>query len=386
MNVALIIETMDPTRGGREASTAQIAAGLAARGHAVTVLCQRGQLDVDGVTVRALGRRGLSRRGRLSNFVEDVHAALEAGDFDISHAMLPIPGADVYQPRGGTVPAQTATSRRRRSIITRPLVEAGYMLNLHRQAMGRLEAVVARDRGTWCLANSDMVAREFQTHYGRAENVRVVYNGVDLPEIDPEQWADWRQQKRQRFGARSDDLVFLTVATNFPLKGVDRTIRSFAKWIHRRKDDRAAHLLVAGDDDVEGYRRLAGLNGVGRLTNFVGKTDDIFPWYASADACILLSWYDACSRVVLEATRLGLPSLTTTLNGAAEVLGDGAGIVVETPDDFRGILAGLDDLADDASRARRAEACRTIADRLSMDRHVEELLGVYREIKGQIAT
>jgi glycosyltransferase involved in cell wall biosynthesis len=386
MNIALIIEKMHASRGGREASTAQIAEGLALRGHGVSILCQQGELDIPGVEVRALGKRGLGRSGRLRNFVSDVHAALESGDFDVSHAMLPIPAADVYQPRGGTVPAQVDTSRRRRSLLARPLVDVGQYLNLHRQAMARLESVVTQDRGTWCLANSEMVAREFEQYYGRVENVRVVYNGVDLPDLSDEQMTEWRQEKRYRFGAGGDDLVFLTVATNLPLKGVDRAIRAFARWVHRRKDDRPAHLLVAGCDEVEGYRRRAGLNGVGRMTHFVGKTDNIFPWYAAADACILLSWYDACSRVILEAVRLGLPSLTTTLNGAAEVLSDGAGIVVATPDDFRGIVAGLDELADDRERARRAKACQAIAETVSMARHVDELVDVYKEIKGQATT
>jgi glycosyltransferase involved in cell wall biosynthesis len=386
MNIALIIESMHRGRGGREASTAQIAEGLAERGHAVTILCQRGELDAPGVTVRPLGRRGLTRPLRLRNFVTDVHAALEGGDFDVSHAMLPIPSADVYQPRGGTVPAQQATSRRRRSVLWRPMVDLGGLLNLHRRSMLRLETMVAHDRATWCLANSEMVAREFETFYGRAENVRVVYNGVDLPEVSAEQRQQWRQEYRGRIGAEADDPVFLSVATNFPLKGVDRTIRAFGKWVHRQQRIRPAQLVIVGQDDVEGYRRLAGLNGVGRLTHFVGRTGDIFPWYAAADACILLSWYDACSRVVLEATRLAMPSLTTTLNGAAEVLADGAGIVVETPDDFRSIIAGLDDLAEPANRQRRSERCRELSERLSMARHVEDLLAVYREIKGSTAT
>jgi glycosyltransferase involved in cell wall biosynthesis len=349
----------------------------------VTVLCQQGELDVPGVEVRALGKRGLTRGRRLRNFVADVHAALEAGDHDISHAMLPVPGVDVYQPRGGTAPAQAAASRRRRGVLVRPFVDAGHRLNAHRQTLGRLESIVARDRGTWCLANSAMVAREFETYYqrvGRGDNVRVVFNGVDLPEVSAEQRADWRREKRRRFGAAEDEPVFLTVATNFPLKGVDRAIRAFGKWAQRGKQQRPGHLVIAGDDNVEGYQRLAGLNGVGRLTHFVGKTDDIFPWYAAADACILLSWYDACSRVVLEAARLGIPSLTTALNGAAEALGGGAGIVVDTPDDFRSILAGLDELADPSARRKRAEACLAIADNLSMSRHVDELLKAYREI------
>ena len=121
MNVALVIERMDCSRGGRETSTAQIAACLARRGVRVTILCQSGSWRAEGVAVCELGRRGLTRRGRLRGFVADVQREIAGGEFDIVHAMLPVPGANVYQLRGGTIPAQRAASRRRRSAVLRCL-------------------------------------------------------------------------------------------------------------------------------------------------------------------------------------------------------------------------------------------------------------------------
>jgi len=57
MKIALIIERMEPSRGGRETSTAQIAQRLAELGHSVTVLCQQGSWPSDspGVEVVSLG-------------------------------------------------------------------------------------------------------------------------------------------------------------------------------------------------------------------------------------------------------------------------------------------------------------------------------------------
>ena len=112
MRIALIIERMDPARGGRETSTAQIASALVKKGHAVTILCQFAAWESDGVEVRTLGRLGLSRTHRLLSFVDDVKSVLGSESFDVSHAMLPVPGIDVYQPRGGTVPGQNFAKRR----------------------------------------------------------------------------------------------------------------------------------------------------------------------------------------------------------------------------------------------------------------------------------
>ena len=116
---------------------------------------------------------------------------------------------------------------------------------------------------------------------------------------------------------------------------------------------------------------------MGSRVVFAPPTAEIERWYAACDACVLLSWYDPCSRVILEALRYGIPCLTTAYNGAAEVLGGGAGVVIASPDDVRGIESGLADLHDAAGRDRRREACLSAGEKLSVDRHVSELLAAY---------
>jgi UDP-glucose:(heptosyl)LPS alpha-1,3-glucosyltransferase len=375
MRIALIIERMDVWRGGRETSTAQLAAHLAGRGHEVTVVCQQGSLRQEAVAVRALGRRGVLRASQAGAFVSAAAEATRTG-FDVVHAMLPVPGADVYQPRGGTIPGQAAAARRRWGLLW-PVRAAAEPLDLKRRRLGRLERQVAADPAAVCLCVSAMVRREFRRHYGREDGVRVAFNGVDVPDPDGPQRADWRQQIRFRLGVGRHDPVFLTVATNFGLKGVTETIRAFARWVHSPRGVRGARLIVVGRELVEAYRRLAGLHDVGRWVDFVPRTDDVFRWYAAADACVLLSWYDPCSRVILEATRWGIPSITTSYNGAAEVLGEGAGIVVRSPRQVRRVAEAMAELADPQARAARAAACRQVADGLTMARHVDEVLKAY---------
>ena len=380
MNIALVIERMDVGRGGRETSTSQIAAELVTRGHAVTILCQSGSWAYPGVTLRALGRRGFWRTTKLANFIADVQRETETG-FDVVHAMLPLPGADVVQLRGGTIPAQRRASRRRRGFLYRLFSPVTEPLNAHRQAMAKLETQVASDPGTRLLPVSDMVAREVADDYDRTEGVRTVYNGVDVPDIPSELRVQWRSTLRQRLGVGDADAVFVTVATNFRLKGVRQAILAFARWVQRSGAN--ARLVVVGRDPVtaDGYRRLAGAHGLGRRVFFEAPTEEIFQLYSAADACVLLSWYDPCSRVVLEAARWGLPSITTGFNGAAEVLGDSAGIVVETPNDIDAVADAMEQLADPAVRVRAAQACVAMGDRLTMGRHVDQLLDVYDEVK-----
>jgi glycosyltransferase involved in cell wall biosynthesis len=371
---------MDPHNGGREASTAQIATGLAARGHVVTVLCQTGDWRQEAVAVRPLGRSGYGRADRLRRFVENVQKVIREEQFDVTCAMLAIPGADVYQPRGGTVPAQAAASLQRRTLPGRVLSQLGRKLDPSRRLQAALERAVAADLGAVCIAGSEMVAHEFSRYYSRAANVRVVFNAVDIPSVSEDQRQRWRRQNRDSLGVGPDDAVFLTIAKNFELKGVDHTIRAFAEWMRAGRNSAGARLVIVGCDSPENYQNFAATQGVGECCHFLPSQPDVFPWYAAADVCVLLSWYDACSRVVLEATRWGIPSITTTCNGAAEALAAGGGIVVESPKDTRAVIAAMDELAQPQQRQKRSQACLQIADTLSMERQINELEQIYKEI------
>lgn len=376
MKIALVIERMDTRRGGRETSTAQIAQSLAKLGHAVTVLCQDGQ-PVEGITVTPLGRSGFSRAARLKNFVEAVRRQIDGRQFDIVHTMLPVPGADVYQLRSGTVGAQQQASMRRRNPLERAAVKTFGALNLHRRRMEQIERQVMADHKTAILAVSKMVAGEVGEFYGRTENVHVVYNAVELPVVDEEQRSHWRQQYRYRLGMTAKDTLFFVAAKNFRLKGVAETIEAFTDFLSRHVH--GPRLVIAGQDPaaVEGYLRHASLRGVGGAVTFVGELSDLSPWYSAADVCVLLSWYDPCSRVVLEATRWGIPSITTKYNGAGEILADGAGLVVDSPSDRAGIVAAMEMMMDSTGRQAMAARCLEVGPSLSMDRHVRELLGIY---------
>ena len=376
MKIALIIERMDASRGGRETSTAQIAAELARRGQDVTILCQQGSLDGAGVIVKQLGNRGAGRCKKLTNFIADVEGETKTWRYHIVHAMLPIPSANVYQPRGGTIPGQFAASLRRRPAMVRPLLKLFNPLNRCRAMLGKLERQIMANPRTIALAVSDMVAAEFKRFYGRKDNVRMIYNAADVPDPIADQRAQWRKQLRAKLNVAEGDAVFLTIATNFALKGVAQTIESFARFYHSQRGDRTARLVIVGRTMPEGYQRHASLRDVGPMVAFVPPTADIFQWYAAADACVLLSWYDPCSRVLLEAARWGVPSLTTAFNGATELLGEGC-IVVDSPRARRPIVEALDALADPRRREVRSRACLKVAPQLSVERHVDGLLEAY---------
>jgi UDP-glucose:(heptosyl)LPS alpha-1,3-glucosyltransferase len=376
MRIALIIEHLDPSRGGRETSTAQIAAELGRRGHTVTVLCQSCQAEIDQAEIHIIPTRGVSRAARLRNFVHEVHRALSDGAFDVSHAMLPVPGATVYQPRGGTRPGVLAARRRMTRGLGSAVAQLGFSLNEHRRLLAALERETVAGE-TLLLPNSSMVAEEIEHHYGRTEGVIVVPNGIVTPDVSTEQREQWRREVREKLGATPDETVFLTVAKNFRLKGVDWAVKAFAHAFGQ-SDAPPARLLCVGQDNAPQITKLAEKLGVADRVSLQPSTAEIYRWYSAADACVLLSWYDASSRVVLEATCWGIASITTTYNGAAEVLAGGAGIVVERPDALEDVARAMRTIIDPEQRERKRLACLDAAGNLTVERHVDGLLEIYQ--------
>lgn len=380
MRIALILEHMDPSRGGREVYTDWVAAALAARGHDVTVICMSASWGREGVAVRELGRRGRVPSRYLRNFMSDVRAEIGSGRYDVTHAMLPVEGVDVYQPHAGTMPQRREASLRwRRGVFWLSAAITGRM-NLYRRLLAGVERRVVADRRTVCLCVSGMVADQFRRFFGRTEGVRVAFNGVQVPAAGGEQRCAWRRRRREEIGAGASDVVVLCVASNLRLKGVPEAAAAFGLWQGQAGRGGGDRFVSVGLRTTRRERRRVVRWMDARQAVLVGPTADVFSWYAAADVCVLLSWYDSCSLTVLEALRWGVPAITTSYNGAAEVLSDGAGVVVATPADVQAAAEAMALLAEPARRREASRACRAKAEWLSVDRHVDDLLAVYAEV------
>lgn len=383
MKVALVIENLDVARGGRETSTAQIASGLADQGCEVTVLCHSGSCMDGRVSVRELGPLSGPRWMRARKFAEAVRREIGREKFDIVHAMLPLPGANVYQPRGGTMRGQRVASlRRRRGVFSRLAGRAGWVSNLSRWVAIAHERRMLADGKVACLCVSEMVAREFHELYSRHDGVRVIFNAVDVPTGFEEQASQYRDEFRRYLHVQPGDVVFMTVAKNFALKGVRETILAFGRLVERLGEAAGRYrlVLIGERNSHDEYHRLAESLSLDGKVIFIPHEDNVFVRYPAADVCVLLSWYDPCSRVILEAIRCGIPSITTACNGAGEVLAGGAGLVVDSPGDIEAAASAMGLMADPFRRQQCVHACRKISECLGMGRHVSELMDAYREV------
>jgi UDP-glucose:(heptosyl)LPS alpha-1,3-glucosyltransferase len=384
MKVAIVQEQVDVRRGGSETSTVEMARELACLGLDLTVVC-RGAGDepfvADNVTYLPIAARGLTRLGRTYRFIQGVHRLCRTQRFDIVHAVTPCLSANVYQPRGGTyAETVTRTLARVRHPTLRCLKRLARVFNVRQRFLQRVEQNLLRKRRARVsvAAVSDYVRRQVCDGLGfPGERARVIFNGVDIAPLSEDERTQQRRALRGGLGVDIETPLVIFVAHNFGLKGLAELVRATAL----APPQRPWLVVVAGRDDPGRYRRLARRLGVAERVRFVGTQTPVRAWLAAGEVLAHPTWYDPCSRVVLEALSVGLPVVTTRYNGAAEVMQPGRhGVVLDEPGDAPGLAAALTRALDPALHAAcRADAPRLHA-QLSMSRHARELKAFYEDI------
>jgi len=204
--------------------------------------------------------------------------------------------------------------------------------------------------------NSDMVRREVLEHFHfQAARIHLVRNGIDLNRYNHGQ----RNSTRERFGIKPDDTLLLFVGSGWERKGLRFVLRAF----HRLKAPRVK-LLVVG----KGQPPFAVPEG----TIFAGPMSDVENAYAAADLLVFLPIYEPSSNVVAEALASDLPVITSSLNGASEIITPGKnGTIIPDPRDTDAVAEAIRFWI-----LQRGLAEMPPKEQLSLERNVEETLAV----------
>ena len=355
----------DVSRGGAERYTIDLAAGLRARGHAVTLLAGDAAEAVPQVVT--LGARGLTRVGRYRAIQQALTTHLTEHRYDVVHAMLPVLGCDLYHPHAGVAAEAIRTGS--------PLSRLGNRFNRRRHAMAEAEReLLSASQPPIVLCLSDHLKQTVRHCYPGLDESRLVklFNGTDLHRFDPASRPTAGSELRQRLGLAAADVVALLIAQDFERKGLGQTLEALP-------DDPRLKLVVVGKQDPGPYRTLAQTLGCASRVTFAGPTTDPYAFYQSADFFVLPTRHDPCSLVVLEALAMGVPVITTINNGAAEAMTPGRhGMVLGGPDDLDALAVAMRSLLDPQVRRPMREACLALRPALSMETHLDRLEAAYR--------
>ena len=225
------------------------------------------------------------------------------------------------------------------------------------------------------ICNSKMVRDEILSRFTVPESkLHVVYNPVDGDHFHPGLRAE-RAKILERYRIDAGAIVYLLVAGDFARCDVGTAIDALAEL------PPPAQLIVVGDDpDLERYRERARTRGVADRVTFAGRAGDPRPYYGAADAFVLPSLYDPSPSALLQAMACGLPVVTSTKSGAAELLHEHDAGLVSPSGDVAGLAAHMQTLQDPATRSRFAANARRATLPLSPSAINLQLVLLYRDL------
>jgi UDP-glucose:(heptosyl)LPS alpha-1,3-glucosyltransferase len=164
-----------------------------------------------------------------------------------------------------------------------------------------------------------MVRRDVcRRHDVPSDLVSVIYNGVDLERFHPRRKATQGATVRRSHGFEPHHFLVLFLGTGYGRKGLDLVLDAFPSFVAGCPQ---ARLLIAGYDSAQPhFEDRAERLGLAERVAFAGGRRDTEAYFAAADLYALPTRYDPFASTTLEAMASGVPVITTTRNGAAEII------------------------------------------------------------------
>ena len=312
----------------------RLGAALSAAGHVPALISDVKWPDVpfEQVEVRCEKRRhwrlGSLSPSQFACFVE--HAQRQSG-CDFLFSLERVRSCDAFR-AGDGVHAAWLERRAKFEPFWKPLFRR--FNTKHRQLL-RLERALFTGGARRIVANSQMVKDEIIARFGTpAARIEVIYNGVPASASPGN-----RSEIRAALGLRDSDYAVLFAGTGWERKGLRQAIAAVDALP-------GATLLVAGRGKSRGLPRSERVRFLGPQSRA-----EMTRLLAAADVFVLPTIYEPFSNACLEALAVGLPVITTTANGFAEIIEAGVEGEVVAPGDVPALTAALASWADAGRRA-----------------------------------
>lgn len=340
--------------GGLQRDFLRIARICQDRGHAIRVYVLEWEGDTpEGFEIVRVPARAMVNHRRYAKFTEWVRADLARRPADRVIGFNKMPGLDVYYAADPCFEEKARTLRK-------PLYRFSPRYR-HFSAYER--AVFAPEGKTEILSISSIQQALFQKYYGTpATRFHPLPPGIAADRRAPPDAAEIRAGFRREFGLAADDLLLVQIGSDFPRKGLDRSIAAMGALPDELK--RRTRLIALGADEPKPFLEQARGLGIGDRVSIPGGRNDVPRFLLGAELLLHPARHENTGTVLLEALVAGLPALVTEVCGYAHYISEAdAGRVVPEPFEqatLNRFLAEM--LADPEARARWHAAALAFAD------------------------
>ena len=333
-NIALVLFNYFPY-GGLQKNFLNIAKGLLAEGHKLTVLTGEWQGEpLDGVELILLPRDGLSNARKNRCFAQALKAHLQSCRYDLVFGFNKLPGLDLYYC------ADTC-------FATKAYEQRGGLYRMTPRARLSLayeRAVFNSDATTEILLLSDKEGEAFKHYYHTPEKrFHRVPPGIGKDRIYHEDSKSLGAKLRASLDISDDARVILFIGAYFKTKGLDRLLEAFAA-LPTELRSKTPVLIVGQDKRLDDYVSRADSMGLATNCHFLGQRSDIPSCLFASDLLVHPARLENTGNVLLEAAVAGLPSICTSVCGYAPYIErNEIGQVLEEPFKVEDLTVALAD-------------------------------------------
>lgn len=314
----------------------------------------------------------IGRTWRDWSFARGVQKIIASGEYDLVQSHERIPGCHIYRAGDGV----HATWLALRAALRSPLSRLTEQLSPWHRYTLRAEAAMFRHPNlSAVICNSYMVRDDIAQRFGiPLEKLPVIYNGVDLEYFHPRLRATHRAAMRTKVGVGDTVPIVLFVGSGFERKGLPALLDAFALL-----SASSAQLWVVGHDkSALAMQKKAEQLGLAERVRFWGPQKEVRPFYGAADIFALPTLYDPFPNAALEALACGLPVVTTTNCGAAELITKANGSVVAA-NDVAALADAINTLCLPGCADAMREAARASVSGLDLASMAQHLTALYAQ-------
>lgn len=201
---------------------------------------------------------------------------------------------------------------------------------------------------------------------GTKDRIITINNGIPL-----DKFAGSASYSNLELGLPEDAKKIVMVARFFNQKDHLTAIRAMAE-VRSSK----VHLLFAGSGDtMAACMALAKELGLNTRVHFLGRRDDIGQLLASADVCLLSTFYEGLPISIIEYFASGKPVLATSVDGIAEMISDKS--LLNKVEDYTQLAHNIDELLSNPEKMQQLSVTNL---KLSKQYSIEAMVQQYKNL------
>jgi glycosyltransferase involved in cell wall biosynthesis len=146
---------------------------------------------------------------------------------------------------------------------------------------------------------------------------------------------------RKSLGFKPEDILLIAMGDLVARKNYSASIRAVAKAKNTR-----LHFIICGKGpELESLQNLALQLGVDKQVHFLGFRSDIKELLTISDIFLFTTYQEGLPRSMMEAMASGLPCIASRVRGNVDLIDEGKGGYLRSPEDINGFAEAINILA-----------------------------------------